>query len=103
MGFRANRESIQEFGERMNGLVSDSQAAESYAKKWLSFGYSEGRMFFTAVEAAENARNALVANYQRLAEVQRSSSSEVDKAAHLYEQMDRDAAARLDNSYKESN
>ncbi|MHA6803488.1 type VII secretion target [Salinifilum ghardaiensis] len=100
MGFKANHKSIQQFGEELSGLVGDSREAESYAEKWLSFGYSEGRMFITAVEAAENAKQALVENYQRLVEVQRSAASEVDKAAHSYEQMDRGEAARLDNSYK---
>ncbi|GAB2749784.1 hypothetical protein GCM10027174_25310 [Salinifilum aidingensis] len=56
MGFKANHKSIQQFGEELNGLVGDSREAESYTEKWLSFGYSEGRMFIAAVEAAENAK-----------------------------------------------
>ncbi len=102
MGFKANHKSIQHFSERLNDLTSDSRAAESYSEKWLSFGYSEGRMFATAVEAAEDAKQALVDNYQRLAEVQRSAASEVDKAANSYEQMDRGEAERLDNSYRKN-
>lgn len=102
MNFKANHKSIQHLSERLNNLISDSRAAESYSEKWLSFGHSESGIFFSAAAAAENAKQSLVSNYQRLAEVQRSAASEADKAAHSYEQMDRDEAARLDNSYKNS-
>ncbi|SDP94518.1 Excreted virulence factor EspC, type VII ESX diderm [Actinopolyspora xinjiangensis] len=102
MNFRVNPESVQGFSERLNSLVDDSRIAQSYCEEWLSFGYSEGRMFIAAVEAAEDAKRSLVSNYQRLAEVQRSAAAQVEKAANLYEQTDRGEAARLDSSYRKT-
>lgn len=102
MGFKANHKSIEHFSERLDKLTGDAHSAESYVEQWLSFGYADGGIFLTVVETAEDAKQALLTNYQRLAEMQRSAAAEVDKAAVLYTRTDQDEAARLDNSYNTS-
>ncbi|WP_243789971.1 type VII secretion target [Saccharopolyspora gloriosae] len=100
MGFTADPKSIGDFAGGLGERVSDANKAVDYVEEWISFGYSEGRMFVTAVEAAEDAKAALAANYRKLAELQRTASSEVDKAAQFYRDTDSDQAERLDRSYE---
>lgn len=99
MGFKADHQSISRFGEQLDTLVGDATKAEGYAEDWLSIGYGEGRMYVTAVNAAQDAKAALAENYKRLAEIQRRAATEVDKAARLYQSTDRDEASRLDRTY----
>lgn len=99
MDFKADHHSINKFGEKLDSLVGDANKAVGYAEDWLSFGYSEGRMYVTAVNAAEEAKTALAENYKRLAAIQRTAAAEVDKAAQLYQRLDREEAERLDRTY----
>lgn len=52
MDFKANHKGIQQFAKKLSDLIGDSWEAESYAEEWLSFGYSEGRMFINGRAAA---------------------------------------------------
>ncbi|WP_433871079.1 type VII secretion target [Saccharopolyspora sp. CA-218241] len=97
--FKADPASIGEFGVKLEGMTGDAEQAKAYVDKWISFGYSEGRMFATAVEAAEEARTMLTENYRKLAEVQRGAAEEVGRTAKFYERTDREQAERLDRSY----
>lgn len=102
MGFKAEHQSINKFGEQLDTLVSDAKKAGDYVDDWMSFGHGEGRMYVTAVNAAEEAKAVLAENYKRLAEIQRRAATEVDKAAQLYQRTDHEEAARLDRSYEKS-
>ncbi len=100
VGFKADPKGIADFASGLGERVADAGKAVDYVEDWISFGYAEGRMFATAVEAAEDAKAALTANYRKLAELQRAASSEVDKAAQFYRDTDREQAERLDRSYE---
>lgn len=97
--FRADHESIAEFGRLVGGLKTDSTAAVTYVGAWLDIGYAEGRMFASVVEKATEVREALLGNYRKLETVVSSSSDEIAKTARLYWETDRAEAERLDRTY----
>ncbi|MGH3798895.1 MAG: hypothetical protein ACRDTD_01960 [Pseudonocardiaceae bacterium] len=97
--FKADHESIAEFGRLVGRLKTDATAAATYVGKWLDFGYAEGRMFASVVERATEIREALLDNYRKLETVMSSSSDEVAKTARLYRETDRAEAERLDRTY----
>ncbi|OQO93785.1 hypothetical protein B1813_04455 [Saccharomonospora piscinae] len=100
MGFRAEPGSIREFGEAMDGLVSDANAAKDYVSDHLNVTAGDARMFATVAGAAADVLEALTANYGRLATIQRTSAAEVDKAAVMYQETDDEKAERLDRTYE---
>lgn len=97
--FKADHESIAEFGRLIGGLKTDSTTAVTYVGNWLDIGYAEGRMFASVVEKTAEVREALLDNYRKLETVVSSSSDEVAKAARLYRETDRAEADRLDKTY----
>lgn len=97
--FKADHESIAEFGRVVGGLTTDATAAATYVGKWLDIGYAEGRMFVSVVEKATEVREALLDNYRKLETVVSSSADEVAKTARLYRETDRAEAERLDRTY----
>lgn len=97
--FRADHESIAEFGRSVGGLKTDSAAAVTYVDKWLDIGYAEGRMFASVVEKATEVREALLDNYRKLETVVSSSSDELAGVARLYRETDIAEAERLDTTY----
>lgn len=99
MSFKADPAGIREFGSTVGGLTDDANAAKGYVQQWLGIGYAEGRMFFTVVQAAENARQQLDQLYGRLATITSASATEIGKVAHYYETTDAAAAERLDRTY----
>ena len=99
MSFKADPAGIREFGDTIGGLTDDAGAAVRYAQQWLDLGYAEGRMFFTVVQAATGARQALEQLYNRLGTLTTASATELRKAAHFYETTDAAAAERLDRTY----
>lgn len=99
MSFKAEPAGIREFSDLVGGLTDDAQAAKQYAGKWLGIGYAEGRMFFSVVQAATNARESLERLYGRLATLTSASAEELDRAAHFYETTDAAVAERLDRTY----
>ncbi|WP_211212997.1 type VII secretion target [Actinopolyspora mortivallis] len=100
MSFKANPDSIESFGTKLGELANDSNKAASYVEEWLEISGSDSRMYVTAASAAENARTALVDNYEKLKKLQNEAATEIDKAAALYERLDREEASRLDRSYE---
>lgn len=97
--FKADHESIAEFGRLLGRLQADATAATTYVGKWLDIGYAEGRMFASVVEKATEVREALLENYRKLETVVSSSSDEIAKTAKLYRETDRAEAQRLDSTY----
>lgn len=99
MSFTARQEGIRRFGQAVGDLTDDADKAVNYVRDHLSIGYSEGRMFFTVVQKADEVREALTANYQHLARLADGSSQEVTRAANYYRDTDHNAAARMDATY----
>jgi hypothetical protein len=99
VSFTASQAAIRRFGQLVSDLTDDADLAVNYTREHLSIGYSEGRMFFTVVEKADEVRDALVANYQHLARLADGSSREVTKTADYYRDTDTAAAARTDATY----
>lgn len=99
MSFKADPAGIREFSTVVSGLTDDAQAANGYVGQWLGIGYAEGRMFFTVVQAATNAREALQQLYTRLGTLSAASAEELDRAVRFYETTDAAAAERLDRTY----
>lgn len=99
MSFKADPAGIREFSDIIGGLTDDAGAASRYAGQWLGIGYAEGRMFFSVVEAATNARQALEQLYTRLGTLTSASAQELDRAVRFYETTDAAAAERLDRTY----
>ncbi len=97
--FKADHESIAEFGGLVDALRTDATAAAAYVGTWWDIGYAEGRMFASVVEKATEVREALLDNYRKLETVVSSSSDEVAKTAKLYRETDRAEAERLDRTY----
>jgi hypothetical protein len=92
VGFTVHDGAVRRFGETVGDLTDDADMAESYVRRYLDIDYTEGRMFFTVVQKANEVRDALVANYQHLARLADQSSREIDRAAAYYERTDRAAA-----------
>jgi len=99
VGFTAGQGAIRGFGQAVEGLSGDADVAVGYVRDHLSIGYSEGRMFFTVVEKANEVRDALTANYQHLARLADGSAQELTRAANYYRDTDQAAAARVDATY----
>lgn len=99
VGFKAEWKSIDGFGQAVADLNDDSQAAVSYADKWLEIDHNEARMFAQVVGKAAEVQDALRRNYQRLGEISAASSDELKKSAKFYQDTDTNEAERLDNTY----
>lgn len=101
-GFRVEPSVVSTFGEKLDGLVTDANAAKTYAEDHLSISGGDAGIFQTIVGAVSDARDALTENYERLAKIQQAAASEVDKAAMMYADTDKAGAERLDNTYPEA-
>ncbi|HEY0700927.1 MAG TPA: type VII secretion target [Micromonospora sp.] len=99
MSFKADPNGIREFGDTVGGLTDDAGSAVNYVHQWLNLGFAEGRIFFTVVQAANDARDALDKLYSRLGTITSASAEELRKAAKYYENTDHAAAERLDRTY----
>ncbi|NYH78856.1 antirestriction protein ArdC [Actinopolyspora biskrensis] len=100
MSFKAEPDSIKSFGERLSELANESNKAAAYVEEWLKIDGEDSRMYFTAASAAENARNTLTDNYDKLKKIQNEAATEIDKAASLYQRLDQEEARKLDRSYE---
>ncbi|WP_269756663.1 type VII secretion target [Amycolatopsis aidingensis] len=99
MDFKAEPGTIRKFGERMDELVADANAATTYAEDHLQITGADTRIFATVAGAASDAKAALSENYQRLAKIQQTAATELDKAAAMYQETDDAKAERLDSTY----
>lgn len=99
MSFKAEPAGIRDFSDLVGGLTDDAHAAKRYVGQWLGLGYAEGRMFFSVVQAATNARESLQQLYGRLATLSAASADELDRAVRFYETTDAAVAERLDRTY----
>ncbi|MBK1783521.1 type VII secretion target [Prauserella cavernicola] len=98
-GFKAEPKMITTFGEELDGLVTDANAAKTYTEDHLSISAGDAGIFQTVVGVVEDAKAALTENYERLAKLQQSAASEVDKAAMMYADTERAEAERIDSTY----
>src|SRR3712207_6279523 len=98
MQFHADHDAIRQFGRTVRDLADDADTAVAYTRDHLGIGYDKGRMFFTVVEKATEVRDALMDNYKLLAKFADQSGAEVVKAADMYRDTDRAAAASVDAS-----
>ncbi|GAB3497462.1 type VII secretion target [Amycolatopsis cihanbeyliensis] len=99
MGFKAEPGGIRKFSERMDELVVDANSAKTYAEDNLEITGADARIFATVAGAASDAKDTLSENYQRLAKIQQTAATELDKAATMYQETDDAKAERLDNTY----
>jgi hypothetical protein len=99
MSFTVDHNAVQGFAHTMGGLVDDADAAVGYSREHLGIGYDKGRMFFTVVETATTVREALLANYQALAQLADQAEQELTKTAGMYRDTDTASAARVDAAY----
>ncbi|WP_245992502.1 type VII secretion target [Prauserella muralis] len=101
-GFIAEPRVISAFGEELDGLVAEANAAKGYAEDHLNLSGGDAGIFQTIVGAVTDARNALTENYERLAGIAQAAASEVDKAAMMYGNTDKAEAERMDSTYPEA-
>lgn len=99
MGFRAEPSSIRKFSERVDELGTAANSARTYSEDHLNISGADAQIFATIASAASEAKAVLSEHYDRLASLQRIAAVELDKAAAMYQEIDRASAERLDNTY----
>ncbi|WP_197321102.1 type VII secretion target [Saccharomonospora sp. NB11] len=99
MGFKVEPASITKFGEQIDELKTDAKAAQVYAEDHLQIDGGDARMYATAASAAADASALLTENYERLAKIVETAAIELDKAATMYAETDREKAEQLDSTY----
>lgn len=100
MGFTVEPASITKLSEKIDALSTDARAAQVYSEDHLKIDGGDARMYVTAASAASDASALLSENYERLVKIVQAAAVELDKAATMYEETDREKAERLDSTYQ---
>lgn len=98
-GFKADPDSIGQFGNAMERLVHDTDTAKRYSNTWLDVGFWDSAIFATVASAASDAKAALEDYYSRLGKIQQAAATELEKVAAMYRKTDQDNAEELDHKY----
>ncbi|MER7113988.1 hypothetical protein ABT332_05805 [Saccharomonospora azurea] len=99
-GFHSGAREYHELSEKIDALSTDARAAQVYSEDHLKIDGGDARMYVTAASAASDASAFLSENYERLVKIVQAAAVELDKAATMYEETDREKAERLDSTYQ---
>ncbi|NEW25390.1 type VII secretion target [Nocardia cyriacigeorgica] len=92
---------LDRFATVMRDLASDSDSAKQYVTKWFNISGDDARIFAHVAGIAEQVRQNLEANYDKLRQLAEASATELTKSAEMYRTSDLATAKRLDSTYGE--
>ncbi|MBF6100631.1 hypothetical protein IU510_21480 [Nocardia cyriacigeorgica] len=94
-------EDLDRFATAMSNLAADSDSAKQYVAKWFDISGDDARIFAHVAGIAEQVRQNLEANYDKLRQLAEASATEITKSAEMYRTTDLATAKRLDSTYGE--
>ncbi|MGV9614417.1 type VII secretion target [Nocardia xishanensis] len=90
---------LDKFATTIKDLSAQAGRAKDYASSYLNIDAEQGRIYASANELVDEIQKNLRANYEKLAALCDSASSELTKSAQMYRTTDLEAAKRQDALY----